>query len=104
MTHGYRPGGSPLSSPVCWSYRCMDIFMMRGWTLSFPGVAEPRIYEPQSATSQTGPALYAGGPGTNFVQGAGLIGRGWPFGRPEFFWKNATKTRGGATWLALPTL
>ena len=26
----------------------------------------------------------------NFVQDVGLIGRGWPIGRPEFFWKNAT--------------
>ena len=30
----------------------------------------------------------------NFVQGAGIIGLGWPFGRPDVFWKNATNTRG----------
>ena len=32
----------------------------------------------------------------NVVQGAGLIGQGWPFGRPYFFSKNATEKRGGA--------
>ena len=30
-----------------------------------------------------------------FVQDAGLVGRGWLLGRPEFFWENASETRGG---------
>ena len=38
----------------------------------------------------------------NFVPDAGLIGRGWLFGRPEFFGKNATTTGGGAAWLSMP--
>ena len=27
----YRPGGSPFLSPVCWSCRCMEGFLIRGW-------------------------------------------------------------------------
>ena len=37
----------------------------------------------------------------NFVQDAGLTGRGWLFGHPECSWENATSTRGGAAWLPL---
>ena len=32
---------------------------------------------------------------TKFVQDAGLTGQGGSFGRPAFFGRNATKTRGG---------
>ena len=28
----------------------------------------------------------------NFVQNADLISQGWPFGHPDGFWKNSTKT------------
>ena len=28
---GFRPGGSPFSSPGCRSCRCMDGFLIRGW-------------------------------------------------------------------------
>ena len=39
----------------------------------------------------------------NFAQDAGLIGRGCHFARPDFFFLNATETRGGVGWLPLPT-
>ena len=32
----YRPGGSAFSSPICWSCRDMEMFVIRGWDLSFP--------------------------------------------------------------------
>ena len=32
----YRPEGSGLTSPSCWSCRCMEGFLMRGWELILP--------------------------------------------------------------------
>ena len=47
--------------------------------------------------TQTRDSLYVQEhPAKTFVQDAGFIGRGWPFGPPGFFRKNATKMRGGA--------
>ena len=33
----YHPGGSAISSPGCWSCRCMDGFLNRGWELILSG-------------------------------------------------------------------
>ena len=33
----YRPGGPPFTSPICWSCRCMEIFLIRGWDPILPG-------------------------------------------------------------------
>ena len=33
----YRPGGSAVSSPGCWSYREMEGFLTRGWELILSG-------------------------------------------------------------------
>ena len=37
----YRPGGSALLSPGCWSCSDIEGFLIRGWNLSSPGAAEP---------------------------------------------------------------
>ena len=33
----YGPGASHFSSPVCWSCRCMEGFVIRGWDFILPG-------------------------------------------------------------------
>lgn len=51
----------------------------------------------QRETPPTGDSTYVlERPARNFLQDAGRIGQGWPFGRPDVFWKNASKTRSGA--------
>ena len=42
----YRPGVSSFSSTVCWSCRCMEGFLMRGWELILPG-CPGSMYDPQ---------------------------------------------------------
>jgi len=47
--------GPPLSSPRCWSCRCMDGFLIPGWDLIFPGwrwLTETKVV----ITTQCGPA------------------------------------------------
>ena len=39
-----RPGGSPVSSALCWCCRYVERCIIRGWTLSFAGAAEPRHF------------------------------------------------------------
>ena len=36
-TGRYGAGVSPFSSPVCWSCRCREGFMIRGWYIILPG-------------------------------------------------------------------
>ena len=51
----YRPGGSPFSSPVCWSCKYMEGFLSQGWIgcdLILPVWHWLREPEPQSAISQ----------------------------------------------------
>ena len=50
-----------------------------------------------------GPPYAQERPAHNTMQVAGLGGRGWRFGRPFYFWKHATQTRGGAARLPLLT-
>ena len=45
----YRPVGPPLSSLVCWSCRCMEGFLIRGWHTFFPGWCW--LYDPQVGVS-----------------------------------------------------
>ena len=46
----YRPGGPPFSSPLCWSCRCMEGFLIRGWDLILPGWRW--LHEPQPSSNQ----------------------------------------------------
>ena len=46
----YRPGGPPFSSSVCWSCRCIEVFVIRGWGLILPGWRW--LYEPQLISDQ----------------------------------------------------
>ena len=48
----YRPEGSSFSSPSCWSCRCMDEFLIRGWYLILPGCGGTSM----SARGETQPA------------------------------------------------
>ena len=66
-TGQYRPGGSPVSSPVCWSCRCMEGFIIRGWDLILPGwrcVYEPQVgvATPCGAVSSRGTIVFVPGP------------------------------------------
>ena len=46
----YRPEGSPFSSPVRWSRRFMEGFMIRGWIPTFPRCRW--LHEPQPNSDQ----------------------------------------------------
>ena len=40
----YRPVGSPFSSTVCWIFRGMEGFLIRGWDLILPGRSETSVF------------------------------------------------------------
>ena len=67
----YQPGGSPFSSPGCWSFGDREGFQMQGWETTFSGAAERRccsegqllpragsVSSSQSAISQWGWGLH----------------------------------------------
>ena len=70
-----------------------------------PAISIPQYQNPRPARNSSicGLALCAGLVGTKLCAGCGFYWSRVVFGRPEVFWDNATKTRGGAAWLLLPT-